>query len=95
MEKAKEKVAPTLFLGGFSPISPLLLYIYNTRYILRRMKPETPKPGQPDSLARLLATIEDRRTQHEAAQAAARREREDAKLEALRHRGVRLWWEHI
>jgi len=53
------------------------------------MKPETPKP---DSLARLLATIEARRTQHEAAQRSARRDREDAKLERLRARRCAPWW---
>ena len=56
------------------------------------MKHETPKP---DPLTRLLATIEDRRTQHEAAQSASRRDREDAKLEALRNRHCAPWWERI
>ena len=59
------------------------------------MKPETPQPGQPDPLARLLATIEDRRTQHEAAQRSARRDREDAKLATLRNRRCAPWWERI
>ena len=59
------------------------------------MKHETPQPGQPDSLTRLLATIEARRTQHEAAQRSARRDREDAKLEALRNRRGGIWWERI
>ena len=56
------------------------------------MKPETPKP---DALARLLATIEDRRTQHETAQSASRRDREDAKLATLRNRRCGIWWERI
>lgn len=56
------------------------------------MKPETPKP---DPLARLLATIEARRTQHEAEQAAARRDREDAKLTTLRNRHRAPWWQDI